>query len=40
MARYNLTYAQNGEQKTLYTRVGTIFENHPRGWLEVPEREA
>jgi hypothetical protein len=31
MARYNLTapvtYTQNGEQKTRYTRVGTIFEN-------------
>ena len=31
MARYNLTapvtYVQNGEQKTRYTRVGTIFEN-------------
>ena len=31
MARYNLTapvtYVQNGESKTRYTRVGTIFEN-------------
>ena len=31
MARYNLTapvaFVQNGEQKTRYTRVGTIFEN-------------
>lgn len=31
MSRYNLTipvtYTQNGEEKTRYARVGTIFEN-------------
>ncbi|KIT16586.1 hypothetical protein [Jannaschia aquimarina] len=31
MARYNLTipvtYTQNGQEKTRYQRVGTIFEN-------------